>query len=301
MSKYAVLIGINYISTPYRLYGCINDAIMMRKYLIEKRGYTSTNITMLRDDINTFVQPTKENIINQLNNLINTANINNASEIMFHYSGHGSQIKDLNGDERDGKDEVIYPVDLKYISDDELRNVIKKLNNNTKLYCVIDSCNSGTSFDLPYLFDQNNNKLFMKENNSTKYSELLNKKIYFISGCQDEQSSADLYSVYQLYQDINPNYSITNKSGGALSSTVIKTNFEFNGPFLSFIQNQLRWLTQRPLLSSSSDLTYVPPKPQAKPAKKPIRIVNIKKNRISKINKINRLRKSMKIIRIKKL
>jgi hypothetical protein len=226
---------------------------------------------------------------------------------MFHYSGHGSQIKDMNRDERDGKDEVIYPVDLKYISDDEVRNIIKNLNNNTRMYCVIDSCNSGTSFDLPYVFDQNNNNLFIKENNSKTYPELLNKKIYFISGCQDDQSSADLYSVYELYRDSDPNYSITNKSGGAMSSTLMKTNFEFNGSFLGFIQYNLRWLPQRPLISSSFDLTYVPPVVVAKPPakiSKPSRITKISKpvriTKISKPSRFNRISKPSRITKISK-
>lgn len=30
--------------------------------------------------------------------------------LFFHYSGHGGQAKDLDGDEDDGYDETIYPV-----------------------------------------------------------------------------------------------------------------------------------------------------------------------------------------------
>lgn len=32
--------------------------------------------------------------------------------LFFHYSGHGGQTKDKDGDEGDGYDEVIYPVDF---------------------------------------------------------------------------------------------------------------------------------------------------------------------------------------------
>lgn len=34
--------------------------------------------------------------------------------LFLHYSGHGGQTKDLNGDEVDGLDEVIFPVDYKW-------------------------------------------------------------------------------------------------------------------------------------------------------------------------------------------
>ena len=46
--------------------------------------------------------------------------------LFFHYSGHGGQTKDLDGDEGDGYDETIYPVDFRYaghIVDDEIRQL----------------------------------------------------------------------------------------------------------------------------------------------------------------------------------
>ncbi len=49
-NKFALLVGINYIGTPNELSGCINDVIMVRKYLIEKRGYLDSNIVMMRED-----------------------------------------------------------------------------------------------------------------------------------------------------------------------------------------------------------------------------------------------------------
>jgi hypothetical protein len=42
-------------------------------------------------------------------------------------SGHGGQTKDLDGDEEDGYDEVIYPVDFRtagYIVDDEMHRIM---------------------------------------------------------------------------------------------------------------------------------------------------------------------------------
>jgi hypothetical protein len=47
MSKFALLIGINYNNTVNKLFGCINDIIMTRKHLIEKCGYNDNNITVL--------------------------------------------------------------------------------------------------------------------------------------------------------------------------------------------------------------------------------------------------------------
>ncbi|KAG0698970.1 peptidase C14, caspase domain-containing protein [Suillus ampliporus] len=49
--------------------------------------------------------------------------------LFFHYSGHGGQVPDKDGDEVDRFDEVIYPVDYKkagIIVDDEMHRIMVK-------------------------------------------------------------------------------------------------------------------------------------------------------------------------------
>ena len=46
--------------------------------------------------------------------------------LFLHYSGHGGQTFDLNGDEEDGQDEFICPVDGGIIVDDELKALLSK-------------------------------------------------------------------------------------------------------------------------------------------------------------------------------
>jgi len=291
MSKFALLMGINYIATPYRLYGCINDIIMMRKYLIEKRGYLDSNIIIMRDDDAFFISPTRANIITQLNNLIATANNNNASEIFFHYSGHGTNVRDNNKDEIDKKDEMLCPVDFSIngcIRDDDIRGILNNLNKNTVMLAVIDACNSGTSLDLPYLYSISNNKLTLKENNSKVYKSLLSKKIYSISGCRDDQTSADAYNVYSEYSDpSNAIFSIlaSNRAGGALTSTLLNLLNNTSLTFTNILPNlrvNLRksYYEQVPELSSS------------------VLLVNIKKNK--KKNKRKVIIRRIKILKLKK-
>ena len=68
----------------------------------------------------------------------------------FHYSGHGSQVEDLNGDEKDdGLDETIVPQDgrsgdVRDITDDELDALFARLRAKNALI-VLDSCHSGTA------------------------------------------------------------------------------------------------------------------------------------------------------------
>jgi hypothetical protein len=284
MSKFALLIGINYYNTENQLYGCINDVIMMRKYLIEHKGYLSENISVLRDDNTKFSVPNKINIMNEISNLIQKANLNNSSEIFFHYSGHGTYMKDtklnLNDqlDEKDKRDEYICPVDLDCISDDQMRNELNKLNNNTILYSVMDCCHSGTNLDLPYTYSCNNNKLVIFENNSsvTVYKNLLTKKIYSISGCRDDQTSADAYNVYQPYTDPSNNdftVSSSNLSGGALTSCllqVLKVVPIFTNVLPSLYHSLSKsYYDQKPNLSSSIYLLPISPKKPIKNKKKP--------------------------------
>jgi hypothetical protein len=64
--------------------------------------------------------------------------------------------KKVGGDEVDGMDEVILPLDFKtkgYIVDDELHDLlVKPLKKGVRLTAIFDSCHSGTALDLPYIF-----------------------------------------------------------------------------------------------------------------------------------------------------
>ena len=71
-------------------------------------------------------------------------------------TGHGGQTKDLDGDEEDGYDEVIYPVDFRqvgHIVDDEMHRImVTQLQPGVRLTAIFDSCHSGTALDLPYIY-----------------------------------------------------------------------------------------------------------------------------------------------------
>ena len=84
-------------------------------------------------------------------------------------TGHGGQTEDLDGDEEDGSDEVIYPVDFKtagHIVDDEIHHtVVKPLQAGVRLTAIFDSCHSGSVMDLPYIYST---KGVVKEPNLAK-------------------------------------------------------------------------------------------------------------------------------------
>ena len=109
--KKALLIGINYKGTSGQLNGCINDVNDIRNLLISKFKYSSSDIIVLTDD--TPKKPTGINIMNELGKLVIKAYHNQLDEIWIHYSGHGSYVRDRNQDEKDGRDEVLVPIDYK--------------------------------------------------------------------------------------------------------------------------------------------------------------------------------------------
>jgi len=164
----ALLIGINYFRQDGELRGCINDTKNLSSFLIEKHGYKREDMIFLTDDQqDPNYQPTHANIIRAMQWLVRDAQPNDA--LFLHYSGHGGQQADKDGDEEDGHDEVIYPVDFKTagaIVDDEIHfTVVKPLQAGVRLTAIFDSCHSGSVMDLPYLYST---KGVLKEPNLAK-------------------------------------------------------------------------------------------------------------------------------------
>lgn len=182
--KYALSIGINYTGTPYKLNGCINDAINIQKRCSDT-GFK--NLILLND--NTQKKPSKINILNELKYIMKNSYAGDL--IVFTYSGHGSYRQDTNGDEKDRRDEMIISIDLKPILDDELKDIIQtNLKKDVTLFALFDSCYSGTVLDLKYQYYDSSNYDEYTENDKTIET---NGNIIMISGCSDNQTSVDSY------------------------------------------------------------------------------------------------------------
>ncbi|KAI8973088.1 caspase domain-containing protein [Trametes punicea] len=193
--KKALCIGINYRGQPNQLYGCINDARNVQAFLM-RHGYRAGDIEVLTDDSSdTRRLPTRNNIIDAMHRLVRDAHPHDS--LFFHYSGHGAQVKDKNGDEIDGYDEVIFPLDHKaygYISDDLMHTImVKSLPAGCRLTALFDSCHSGSVLDLPYLYHTDGR---VKGSQVTaKWVEYKSTPADVISwsGCKDSQTSADTF------------------------------------------------------------------------------------------------------------
>ena len=238
-AKTAFLVGINYTGTINELYGCINDTKNVRDLLINK--YNFTNVTLLNDE--TSDKPTKQNILNGLQTLL--SNTKSGDTAFFMFSGHGTCSSDLNGDETDGQDEIILPIDAVSIQtcilDDELNKVIRNgLKPGAKLVALFDSCFSGTVLDLQYTYGYPDN---------TKASETVGE-VYMISGCTDQQTSMDTVA------PINGKEMASGAMTYAFLSTIKET--ALIGDLVTKMGTFLKdnGYSQRPLLSSGKKVDY---------------------------------------------
>lgn len=157
-NKRAFLVGISdYQSTDHNasnswenIHGA-NDVAILTPTL-QKHGFKTTSI------INQ--EATAQNIRKRLSKFCSTLK---AGDIIYlHFSCHGQPIEDLDGDEADGWDEAIIPVDAQkvyskdkykgenHITDDELnrlfRTIRTKIGRKGYLIVVIDACHAGTSY-----------------------------------------------------------------------------------------------------------------------------------------------------------
>lgn len=151
----ALMIGINYTGSDNALKGCINDVHNVQNWLFRANPAYQQNCLVLTDDQqDPSKKPTKANMLNALHWL--AQDCQPGDHLFFHYSGHGATMKDAGGDESEGTDETLVPVDFKtagQITDDEIHSIIcKPLPAGAQLISFIDCCHSGTVFDLPFTY-----------------------------------------------------------------------------------------------------------------------------------------------------
>jgi Caspase domain/N-acetylmuramoyl-L-alanine amidase len=134
----ALCVGINRYPTPkHQLAGCVADAQMWADALT-RLGFTAS---LLLDE-----QATREAIDRELLALVNSSVAGDV--IVFQYAGHGTHVPDLNGDDEDGEDEALCPVDFAtgalYI-DDDVAAAFARIPDGVNMTCFMDCCHSGTN------------------------------------------------------------------------------------------------------------------------------------------------------------
>jgi hypothetical protein len=132
----ALCVGIDDYASPYELFGCARDARAWATTLAGL-GFDTTTLTNHH--------ATRAAILEGLAALVVRAAPGDS--VVFQFAGHGTQVDDLDADERDGKDEALCPFDWgagALIIDDDLRAVLGKLASGASCTCFMDCCHSGT-------------------------------------------------------------------------------------------------------------------------------------------------------------
>ena len=157
IGNYASEGDLSYITPATRGWMKINsnNDIPLITAALKAQGFCDDNIKVIEDQ-----EATKEGIKTAIQTYL--IDKSNPGDIAFlHFSGHGQQIMDDNGDEADGWDEALIPHDaaVKFVSqvyegerhlrDDELGRLLAelrmKLGRDGQLVATIDACHSGTA------------------------------------------------------------------------------------------------------------------------------------------------------------
>lgn len=290
MAIYALLVGINYTTnTQYRLYGCINDCLLFNELLLNNYGVPSANIVFLRDDLyrdNTHrLCPTGGNILREFRDIVRRAQ--SGDTVYIHFSGHGSNIRDLTGEERDGIDEFIVPVDYftlgTVVRDDDINEILSGLARNVRVYMVFDSCHSGTIADLGFSYYATKNAV----GGAMTFAEVIENRrdplkakdrIICISGCRDNQQSLDIrpngtpngalsIALWSALKDLG-NYASLNDLMTSIYEYLLRNNYTTQQPVVSCNQsvllNNVFFMKDKPPSTTPTQTvgfvsTYVPP------------------------------------------
>lgn len=193
--KRALVIGINYDDDNVfedDLQGCVNDMNNLKKFLMRYCHFQNEDVRTLCNK-----KATRENIENSLLRLVKFSHLYHRSEIWVSYSGHGTSVPCAQ--ERDGCSEVICPSDYQkhgLIADTWLqRYFVSKLHPSTKVFVLMDCCNSGTNLNLPYIYEYEDVYSSHIDYTTEELKELCT--IVKMSGCRDDQTSADYFESFE--------------------------------------------------------------------------------------------------------
>lgn len=175
----------------------MNDVKCMSYLLTSKFHFPESAIlTLTEDQVDPRRQPTKYNIMQALEWLVQGCQAGDS--LVFHFSGHGSQQPNYKGEELDGFDETLVPVDFRtagQILDDDINTtIVRPLPTGVNLHAIVDACHSGTVLDLPFLYRYSGHDAFVWEDHrpaTGTWKGTTGGNVYSFSGCDDHQTVFD--------------------------------------------------------------------------------------------------------------
>ena len=264
----AFLVGISHYDTALTAYQWNNingvEDINLLSPALKNQGFFT--ITLLD------AQATFENIVSQIAQFTNKTK--KGDIVYLHFSTHGQPIEDLNGDEEDGWDESIIPIDAykiyrkgvyeggKHLTDDILNKYVKKLREKIGptgfLYVVIDACHAGTSSRTndetvrgTHVGFTYSNKVFRPSKNKKSHYRIepsaKQSDVIFIEACRPDQVNTEIKVGGKRFGPLSYNIAQT------LSSFTLSTDAKgFIDSFKKTLLNTGRWPNNQNLVTETS-------------------------------------------------
>ncbi len=141
----ALLVGVGQYEMGLQLPGIDSDIRIMKK-AVSLMGFEESQVRVLLNE-----QATLDGIRQAVREWL-VKGVTSQDRVLFYFSGHGSQIKDISGDEPDGADEVLLPYNA-VLKENTLDNVLvdeafDRILNTIPADIVLvflDACHSGTA------------------------------------------------------------------------------------------------------------------------------------------------------------
>lgn len=185
--KKSLLIGINYTGSAHELKGCHSDVDNVAEFLGYK-GYNNDHRDRVILSDNPAVghdspyYPTGHNMLAAMDWLVSEP----GCTLFLHYSGHGGQIRDVDGNRSTGLDDSLVPVDFErngQISSTLLHeHLVTNLASECTLFILLDCCHSGSAVELPFVYRSDAEGQISLLDNLRKGAQLVGEAQNLLSG-----------------------------------------------------------------------------------------------------------------------
>jgi hypothetical protein len=135
-NRKALCVGIDAYPAPNTLLGCVNDTNAWGQVL----GRLGYDVSYMHNEAATY-----DGLKSRLRDFVVTAK--SGDHLVFQYSGHGTEVPDIDGDDGGGPDQALVPVDFDdgaFLIDDDVRTILLELPAGVEMTCFIDCCHSAT-------------------------------------------------------------------------------------------------------------------------------------------------------------
>lgn len=226
------------------------DVALMRP-LLSRSGFQHIQVLVNR-------QATKKGIMSAFSQL--TGSCRTGDVVYIHFSGHGQQMTDCDGDEKDRWDECWIPYDarMKYgraddgshhLTDDEVNRLLRGIRNRVgptgKILVVVDACHSGdaTRGQEGEVYRGTSERFVLPRKEPVSFVQQNPEEWITLSACRDYQRNAEVNTATGFYGKLTVAICDVLRNGEPV------TNGQFYDKLCTFFDRHRGSLPQTPVMS----------------------------------------------------